>query len=265
MTVVACIKWLTPHDGDDRFGGISPADASALELALRLAEARGEQVLAITVGTAAADTALRDALACGAARAIRIDADEDTPSTEVAAAIAQAVEDVSFVCCGDYSLDRGTGSVPAFLAAQLGARQALGLIEVGVAAGAVTALRRLDGGRRERLSVAAPAVVSVEGATATLRRASLSGALAARTAPITVLAGPVAAHLPTAKRPYRPRARVLEAPVGSPLERVKSLLGGESSRGGSSVPVAVSPSEAADMVLAALREWGYEPVQREST
>ena len=52
MTVVACIKWLTPHDADDRFGGISPADSSALEWALRLGEQRGEDVLVVKIGRA---------------------------------------------------------------------------------------------------------------------------------------------------------------------------------------------------------------------
>lgn len=258
MTVVACLKWLTPHDADDRFGGISPADSSALEWALRLGEQRGEDVLVITVGPAAADTALREALACGARRAIRVDAADELLSADVAAAIASAIDgiDVSFVCCGDYSLDRGTGSVPAFLAAQIEARQALGLIEVVVGSD-VTALRRLDGGRRERLRVDAPAVLSVEGATATLRRAPLSGALAARSATIDVVAGPVGSHLPTARRPYRPRARVLPPPKGGTLERVQSLLSGGAATKSHGVPVELSPEEAADRILAALDEWGY--------
>lgn len=258
MTVVACLKWLTPHDADDRFGGFSPADSSALEWALRLGAARGEQVLAVTVGPAAADTALRDALACGVHRAIRVDAADELASNDVAAAIAGAVDglDVSFVCCGDYSLDRGTGSVPAFLAAQIGARQALGLIEI-VLGNEVIALRRLDGGRRERLRVDAPAVLSVEGATATLRRASLSGALAARTAPIDVLAGPAGSHLPTARRPYRPRARVLPPPQGETLDRVRSLLSGGTATKSHGVPVELGPEEAADRIIAALDEWGY--------
>ena len=48
---------------------------------------------------------------------------------------------VSSVWCGDHSLDRGTGAVPAYLAAQLGLAQALGLVDVELeaAAGSVTA------------------------------------------------------------------------------------------------------------------------------
>lgn len=265
MTVVACIKWLTPHDGDDRFGGISPADASALEWALRIGEARNEPVVAVTLGPTAADAALRDALACGAQRAIRIDTHDEVPSADTAAALAQAIDTmldrpdarVSYVCCGDYSLDRGTGSVPAFLAAELEAGQALGLIEVTLEGSTPTALRRLDGGRRERLRIDAPSVLSVEGATAVLRRAPLAGALKASSASIDLVAGPIGSHLPTARRPFRPRARVLPPPTGAPLDRVKMLLNGAAATKSHGVPVELSPVEAADRIIDALRGWGY--------
>ena len=84
MTVVVCLKWLTPSDGDDRFGGISPADSSALEWGLRAAEALGQSVTALTVGAPAADGALRNAVACGATRAIRIDAPDEVSSVDTA-------------------------------------------------------------------------------------------------------------------------------------------------------------------------------------
>ena len=93
--------------------------------------------------------------------------------------------------CGDVSADRGSGSVPAFVAAELGVAQALGLVErrPATATAARRVTRRLDGGRREVLAVTAPAVLSVEGAVARLRRASLPAELAARTAPIEVVPG----------------------------------------------------------------------------
>jgi electron transfer flavoprotein beta subunit len=258
MTVVACLKWLTPADGDDRFGGMSRADASALELALRLGAARGEPVIAITLGPPAADDALRTALAAGATQAVRVDATVDLDSNDVATALAALALGSSFVCCGDMSLDRGSGSVPAFLAALLDARQALGLIEVTVDGADLVGVRRLDGGRRERLRAVAPAVISVEGATAPLRRASLSGTLAARTAAIEVVAGPALSIRPVTIRPYRPRARVLAPPRGeTALDRVKALL----DSGVAVVPhgstIALDPPAAAERILAALHEWGY--------
>jgi hypothetical protein len=98
------------------------------------------------------------------------------------------------VVCGDHSADRGTGSTPAFLAGLLGAAQALGLVQLSTVEGELRALRRLDGGRRERLVVPLPAVCSVEPTGVRLRRAALPAVLAAATAPIPVVAAdPVSA------------------------------------------------------------------------
>jgi electron transfer flavoprotein alpha/beta subunit len=69
---------------------MSPADQSALEFALVQAAALGTTVTAITVGPAAADKVLRDALACGAHRAVRVDTAATISSAHVADAIAAA-------------------------------------------------------------------------------------------------------------------------------------------------------------------------------
>ena len=120
---------------------------------------------------------VREAIAAGATSAVRVDASTELDSQVVAVALAEHLGDRDLVVCGDYSLDRGTGSVPAFLAGELSMAQALGLLEVGVDrddAGALRVVRRLDGGRREILDVTPPAVLSVEGSAASLRRASLA-------------------------------------------------------------------------------------------
>jgi electron transfer flavoprotein beta subunit len=163
------------------------------------------------------------------------------------------------VVCGDYSLDRGSGSVPALIAAQRGIAQALVLVDVGAdGEGRLRALRRLDGGRREELSVSSPAVVSVEGSIARLRRASLTAELAARTATIEVVAGPTGPReTPIEEGPYRPRARVLPGPTGADaLTRIRDLLAS-----GAAVvhgdTVTLDPPEAAARIVQSLREWGY--------
>jgi electron transfer flavoprotein beta subunit len=164
------------------------------------------------------------------------------------------------VLCGDYSLDRGTGSVPAFLAGELSSAQALGLLEVrpvvDTAPNAFSVVRRLDGGRREILEVTPPAVLSVEGSAASLRRASLAASLAARSAPVRTVRGPHG-RLPEAEiHPYRPRARVLPAPAGGSLDRVRQIL----DVGGSDTHaelVTLDPPAAAVRILDQLHDWGY--------
>ena len=150
------------------------------------------------------------------ARAVRIDAPHGLASDAVATAIAAVATGATWVVCGDASADRGTGAVPAYLAAELGAAQALGLVAVDPLArdGAVRVTRRLDGGRREILDVRTPAVLSVEGAVARLRRASLPAELAARNAPIERLIGPRhPVEVDDLAHPYRPRPRALAAPT----------------------------------------------------
>lgn len=261
VTIVACLKWVS-HPGepdDERFSGMSPADQAALEFALQQAEATHHEVVAVTLGPTGAERVLRDALARGAHRAVRIDAPVATSGHLVAAAIAQHVPSASWVWCGDHSLDLGAGSVPAFIAAHLGAEQALGVIHVVLGDGTVQATRRLDGGWRELLSVRAPAVVSVEGATARLRRASLPAMRAAATAAIEVIqpVTPIAQD-EFVVRPYRPRARALPAPVGaSPIERLRTLTDAGAAVAARGEQVTLEPAEAAARIMRALRDWGH--------
>lgn len=269
--IVVCWKWVD-LEGDARRAGVSAADEAALETALAMTaslDAPTAEVVVVTLGPPETDPVLRRALAAGAHRVVRIDASVDLPSDRVAAALAEAMNDVlggvDIVVCGDYSPDRGSGSVPAFLAAELGAAQALGLIQLTVdgrvdASGApvVRALRRLDGGRREQLTVTSPAVLSVEGSVATLRRATLAAELAARQATIDVVPGPRHAEQHADSiRPFRPRTRVVPAPEGqSALDRVRALTAaGATSAHGETVTL--DPPDAAARIVSALHEWGY--------
>ena len=182
--IAACVKWLAElgEPGDERFGGISLADQAALEMALRHGELTSEPVTVVAVGGEEVESTLRSALACGAARTVRIVAGgAPLDSVDVALRLARVVAGASFVWCGDISSDRGSGSTPAFLAGALGARQALGAIAVTLGDGhSVEVVRRLDGGRREVLRATSPCVVSVEGSVARLRRAGFAATLRAR-------------------------------------------------------------------------------------
>jgi electron transfer flavoprotein beta subunit len=264
MRIAVCWKWVSldrEREVDERWAGVSAADEAALELALaaRDALAGGAEVSVVALGPADADDVLRSALATGADAVRRIDASPELDSRTVAAALAAEVAGTDLVVCGDYSIDRGTGSVPAFVAAELGWAQALGLVEVDVTRAArppLRCVRRLDGGRREILDVPLPAVVSVEGSVARLRRASLAATLAARTAPVTVVPGPHGRPPETEIHPYRPRPRSITPPVGDTLSRVRSILdvGGLESH---AETVVLDPRDAARRILDQLREWGY--------
>jgi electron transfer flavoprotein beta subunit len=272
VRIGVCVKWVDQrpefdvltgavHHGDERFGGVSAADRAALEWALRGAEAWDAEVTVVTLGPDGADTELRDALAVGAHRVVRVDADPGAPSHVVARCLAGALDGCATVVCGDYSPDRGSGTVPAFLAAELGLAQALGLVQLELGASPCTwhAVRRLDGGRREVLALDGPAVLSVEGSTAALRRASLSAVIGARHGHIDVVPGPdLGEHPSHPTRPFRPRARALPPPSGvTTLDRVRALTAAQDGTESRGELVVLDPDAAAERILAALAEWGY--------
>jgi electron transfer flavoprotein beta subunit len=273
--IAACLKWVDlrpevdPLDAhvrtDARTAGLSAADAAALEWALRAGDRWGQPVLAVTAGSLATDRVLRDAIAAGAARAVRVDVPDGLPSVSVALALAEVLRPapVTTVFCGDHSLDRGSGSVPAFLAAELGLPQALGLVDVDLHddVGHAVVGRRLDRGRRERVRLAGSGVLSVEGSTARLRRAPLRAVMDAGTTPLEVVAaspvitagGPLS---PPTLHPYRPRARVLPGPAGSTaLDRIAALTQTGNPARWAEV-LMLDPPAAAEQILDALAAWG---------
>lgn len=267
MRIAVCWKWVSvdgeaSDDGrpDRRWAGVSRADRAALEVALRCA---GAEITVVAYAPVDADDVLREGLAVGAGRALRVDGPIGSSSEAVAAAIAEVVDEHDLIVCGDYSLDRSTGAVPAFISALLHRPQALGLVEVQLSAdGAVNGLRRLDGGRREVVTVSAPAVISVEGSVASLRRAPLSASIAARDATIEVAdapdPAPVAGVAPFGElRPLRPRARTHALPSGSTLDRIRQLLdiGGDDVARAETVEL--QPEAAATAILDQLDTWGY--------
>jgi electron transfer flavoprotein beta subunit len=282
--VAACVKWVDLRPEVDRVhgtvtpsghgGGFSAADRSAVEVALRLGEAWDARTVVVCAGPPAADAGLRDLLAAGADRAVRVDlpgadaADVGAQTGEGAAALLAPVLSelgASVVVCGDVSADLGSGTVPAYLAHHLGAAQALGLLDVTVSgSGHLRAVRRLDGGRREVLEVAAPAVLSVEGGVAELRRAPLSATLVAGDAPVEVRPGRER-HVGDGPRlrPWRPPTRVVEPPTGEhALDRIVSLTGALVDRTPPRT-VELDPAAAAAAIVEQLRAWGHLGADRD--
>ncbi|MGB8650259.1 MAG: mycofactocin-associated electron transfer flavoprotein beta subunit, partial [Mycobacteriales bacterium] len=183
---------------DARAAALSAADAAALEHAFRIAHAWDARVLALTAGGPEADATLREVLALGAevrrvpmhhAYLEELAGDERLLARALVTALGDDRPDL--VLCGDRSPDRGTGALPAFVAHELGAVQAPGLVSLELEGRELVAERRLDHGRRERMRVPLPAVCSVEGAGVRLRRAALPASLAAASAPVPTVAVPV--------------------------------------------------------------------------
>ena len=283
--IVAALSWswreteVDPLTGavraSPRDRGPSGAELAALEHALRLAERWPATVIAASVAPAEADDMLRDALAAGADHALRVPpvssaagprpaglvGGEQESAAALAAALRQHYGLPDLVLCGDLAADRGTGSFPAFLAASLGAEQALGCVRLKPTGDrTLQVYRRLDGGRREVLLVRPPAVISVEAAGVRLRRAGLPATLARGKTAVTVASTPAAAARRVrilSTHPYRPRPRELPAPGGTARRRTLELTGALTRRTPPTVVGPLDPAEAASELIAYLRRWGY--------
>lgn len=250
---------------DPRRVALSASDEAALEHALVLGTAWGATVLAISAGGPEVEAPLREAVARGAqARRVALESAylEDLVRDEQALAralVAGIGERPDLVLCGDRSADRGTGALPAFLAHELEAVQAPGLVSLALVDGDLLGERRLDHGRRERMRIPLPAVCSVEAAGVHLRRASLPASLAAAEAPVEVVRGvvPGARVRVVQARAARPRPRPVPAPTGSARERLLALTGALLSHEPPTLVGPVDAPEAADALLDFLVRHGY--------
>ena len=171
---------------------ISPYDEYAIEEALRLKEAQGGAVRAVSVGRDEAATILRKCLAMGADEAVLIkdDAPESYDGLRTARIIARAVErklgPADLLLFGKQSVGADNSQVPAMVAELLGLPQATVVTKLEVAGAAATALREIEGGL-ERVSLSLPAVISAQKGLNEPRYETLKGIMAAKKKPVPVV------------------------------------------------------------------------------
>ena len=255
--------------------GFSDADRAALESALRLAErcaatvtsrrcagpADGRRRPARRAGRRAAP-----ARWCGSTLDRRRAPIDVRRRRSLAASLAGAVD---LVVCGDHSLDRGSGlgagaSSPTQLGARAGARPGRGRRRRSPPTGTLLgAVRRLDGGRRERLRVAAR--------RCSRSRARWRGCVAPRCVDVVAArAMPdrgrrVRRPAPTRDVPRSDRGAAAPAAPGAgrrptgdrALDRIVALTGALVERTPPRRVEAAHPAEAAEAILDQLRTWGY--------
>jgi len=153
-------------DRDRTEGILNPADRDALEMARELREKHGGRIVAISMGPPQAEEVLREALACGADRAVLLSdpafAGADTLATaRTLAAAIRKLGGFSLVLCGARTLDSDTGQVGPQLAEMLDIAMASRADRVSCREGSLRVERRMDG-FRETLEMPLPALLTVE-------------------------------------------------------------------------------------------------------
>jgi electron transfer flavoprotein beta subunit len=170
---------------------INPFDLYALEEAIRLKEAHGGKIIAITMGPPQAEVALRDAVAIGADEIVLLSdrkfAGADTWATSLTlSAAVRKIADYDLVLFGQQAIDGDTAQVGPGVAAHLQLPQVCFVRKVEeVAEGKLTVQRLMEDGY-DRLRLPMPAVLTVVKEINTPRLPSLRGKRTARTVPLTV-------------------------------------------------------------------------------
>lgn len=143
---------------------LNPFDAAAIELAARLRDTLGGEVVAMTMGPPQAEAALRVCRALGADRSIhlcdRVFAVADTLGTSRTLALAIRKEGADLVLCGRKTVDSETWQVPPETVAFLGWPSLTSVTEVEPEVDRIIATRETDEGS-EGYEVPLPAVLSV--------------------------------------------------------------------------------------------------------
>jgi electron transfer flavoprotein beta subunit len=168
---------------------MNPFDEIAVEEAVRLKEKGvATEIVAVSIGVAAAAEQIRTALAMGADRGILVEHDgvlEPLAVAKLLKAVA-AQEQPQLVILGKQAIDDDMNATGQMLAALLGWPQGTFASKLEIGGGAAKVTREVDGGL-ETLSLKLPAIVTTDLRLNEPRYASLPNIMKARKKPIATL------------------------------------------------------------------------------
>jgi electron transfer flavoprotein beta subunit len=215
---------------------VSPYDEFAIEAALRIKEAKGGEVVLVSVGPERAQSALRTGLAMGADSALHVkdaalDASDTLGTARALAAAIRTLGSVDLVLCGQQGIGGDHSQVPGMLAELLDLPQVTVAVKIEIGDGQATVEREIEGAR-ETWTTPLPAVLSAQKGLNEPRYASLKGIMAAKKKPVQVLdlaalgldAAAVAPKLRVTRLelpPPRPPVRLIE---GDPAAQAQELV-----------------------------------------
>jgi electron transfer flavoprotein beta subunit len=248
MKIVVCVKQVPDTEARIRIAPdgkgiaendlswiVSPYDEYAIEEALKLKEAKGGEVVLISVGPDRVQSALRNGLAMGADSAIhmRDPLFENLDSYGTAWALAAAIKPLGpdLVLAGQQGVGTDNSQVPGMLAEILDLPQVTMAVKIEITDGKATVQREVEGAT-ETWETTLPAVLSAQKGLNEPRYASLKGIMAAKKKPITVMDA-AAAGLKAEDLAPKTRIVSMELPAarsavrmieGDPDTQVKELL-----------------------------------------
>jgi electron transfer flavoprotein beta subunit len=205
---------------------VSPFDEFAIEEALKIKEAKGGEVVVVTVGPDRAQSALRTGLAMGADSGVHVkdpilDGADTLATARALAGAIKTLEPVDLILCGQQGVGGDNSQIPGLLAELLDLPQVTVAVKIDVQDGKVIVEREIEGAH-ETWESALPAVVSTQKGLNEPRYANLKGIMAAKKKPIVALdAAAVGLDATTAA----PKVKITAMELPPPRPDVKMIEG----------------------------------------
>ena len=243
MKIAVCIKQVPTREWQPRLNDdktwvrdqdvsyeMNEPDAYALEESLRLREKHGGEVVVCSAGPARVQQVIREALARGADRALHVEDDAlgaaDAFTAAAALAPAMAEQKFDLILTGLQSDDQGHAQFGPVLAEKLGIPHSTIIMEVQVTDTSLKVKRELEGGWFQHVTMALPALLTIQSGINQLRYATLKGIMAAKKKEITKVAAPAGLsprlQVVAMSAPQKSKQTVMIG--GSPSEAAKELV-----------------------------------------
>jgi electron transfer flavoprotein beta subunit len=217
---------------------VSPYDEFAIEEALKIKEAKGGEVVLVSVGPDRVQSALRNGLAMGADAALHLKdaAFEGLDPLGTARVLAAAIKGLGadLILTGQQGVGGDHSQVPGLLAELLDLPQVTMAVKVELAEGSARVEREVEGAH-EVWETSLPAVISAQKGLNEPRYASLKGIMAAKKKPIDVKDAAALGLDPTALAaravvtslelpPARQAVRMIEGDADTQVKELLRLL-----------------------------------------
>jgi electron transfer flavoprotein beta subunit len=218
---------------------VSPYDEFAIEEALRIKEAKGGEVILVSLGSDRAQSALRNGLAMGADSAVHLKdpAFDATDTLGTARALAAAIKTLApydLVLAGQQGVGGDHAQFPGLLAEMLDLPQVTMAVKIELQEGKAAVKREIEGAHEE-WEATLPAVISAQKGLNEPRYASLKGIMAAKKKPVDVkdaaALGLSASDLAPKTKvvslelpPARPPIKMIEGDAETQVEELLRLL-----------------------------------------
>jgi electron transfer flavoprotein beta subunit len=169
---------------------IGPYDEFAIEEGIKIKEARGGEVVLVSLGPDRVQSALQKGLAMGADSAVHLkdplfDATDTLGTAKALAAAIQQLAPFDLVLTGQQGVGGDNGQIPGLLAELLDLPQVTVAVKIDVQDGRAIVEREVEGAH-EIWETSLPAVVSAQKGLNEPRFANIKGILAAKKKPNTV-------------------------------------------------------------------------------